>query len=214
MATRVLTPILPQKPYYVKRLKTPVFAPDMASAILDQSGYKERGKDGIRLAIRDGKKIRLSLTLLTTGKQLGKDIAALVSEEARKVGIEIKIEVMDFAKILEKVKSGKYDMANLVVRQFPGLDDPYLAWNSSNAFGKGGNYCNFSNLTVDRITEEIRIEKSPQKREKLYKQFQLVLATQYPVIFLFSPKNRIIVRNDLHPEFSVKRPGYFENMMH
>lgn len=214
LATRVVTPVLPQKPYYLKNINPPKYDPKAAAAILDQTGYKTKGKDGIRLITKDGKTQRLSFTLLTTGKQLGKDIGALLSEEARRVGIEIKIEVLDFSKILERVKAGNYDMANLVVRQFPGLDDPYLAWNSANAFGKGGNYCNFSHPAIDRITEEIRIEKSAKQREKLYKNFQKTLASQYPVIFLFSPKNRIIVRKELHPEFSVKRPGYFENTMH
>ena len=105
-------------------------------------------------------------------------------------------------------------MANLAVKQFPGLDDPYLAWNSANAFGKGSNYCNFSNPLVDRITESIRTVKSNKERTTLYQNFQRAIISHYAVIFLFTPKNRIIVRKDLNPVFSVKRPGYFENTMH
>ena len=213
-ATKVFSPILSQKPYAVNNLKPVVYNPEMSAAILDQNGYSKKGKDGIRQFVKDGKTYRMSFSLLTTGKQLGKDIAGLFSEEARKIGIEIKIEVMDFPKILERIKSGNYDMANLAVKQFPGLDDPYLAWNSANAFGKGSNYCNFSNPLVDRITESIRTVKSNKERTTLYQNFQRAIISHYPVIFLFTPKNRIIVRKDLNPVFSVKRPGYFENTMH
>ena len=212
-ASRVLSPILSQKPYFVNNLKAPDYNPNKAAAILDQSGYKSKGADGVRTKMIDGKNVRLSMTLLTTGKQLGKDIAALLSEEARKIGVEIKIETMDFSKILERIKAGKYDMANLVVKQFPGLDDPYIAWNSANAFGKGSNYCNFSDPAIDRITEAIRTVKSNKEREKLYKDFQRKIVVLSPVIFLFSPKNQIVVKKELDPVFSSKRPGYFENTM-
>ncbi len=210
-AEKVKSPILPQKPYYVSNLPDIEYNLPKAVAILDQSGYSEKGADGIRTKTIDGQPMRLSFTILTTGKQLGKDVATLLIDEARKVGIEIKMESMDFPKILERIKTGKYDMANLVVKQFPGLDDPYLAWNSANAFGQGSNYCNVNIPAIDRITEEIRTASSQADRYKLYKDFQVKLAEQYPVIFLFSPKNQILIHEGMTMATSAKRPGYFEN---
>ncbi|HMY84206.1 MAG TPA: peptide ABC transporter substrate-binding protein [Saprospiraceae bacterium] len=210
-AEKVKSPILAQKPYYVSNLPDIEYNPAKARAILDQFGYHEIGADGIRTKKINGQPMRMSFTILTTGKQLGRDVATLLINEARKVGIEVKMETMDFPKILERIKSGKYDMANLVVKQFPGLDDPYLAWNSTNAFGKGSNYCNVNNPAIDRITEEIRTAPSQADRYKLYREFQVKLAEQYPVIFLFSPKNQILIQEGLTMVTSPKRPGYFEN---
>jgi len=212
-ANKVISPILPQKPYYVGNLKSPDHNPSKAAAILDQAGYNVRGNDGIRVKNINGKNERLSLTILTTGKQLGKDVATLLKNEAAKIGVEIRIEILDFPKILERIRAGNYDMANLVVKQFPGLDDPYLAWNSSNAFGKGSNYCNFSNPAIDRITDEIRSAGSSKERDKLYKDFQRKIVEQYPAIFLFSPKNQLVIREGREILTSAKRPGYFENTM-
>lgn len=212
-ANRVISPILPQKPYYIDNLKSPDYNPSKAAAILDQAGYNMRGNDGIRVKNINGKNERLSLTILTTGKQLGKDVAVLLKNEAAKIGVEIRIEILDFPKILERVRAGNYDMANLVVRQFPGLDDPYLAWNSSNAFGKGSNYCNFSNPAIDRITDEIRRAKSSRERDKLYKDFQRKIVDLYPAIFLFSPRSQLVIREGREILTSAKRPGYFENTM-
>lgn len=212
-ANKVISPILPQKPYYVGNLKSPDHNPSKAAAILDQAGYNVRGNDGIRVKNINGKSERLSLTILTTGKQLGKDVATLLKNEAAKIGVEIRIEILDFPKILERIRAGNYDMANLVVKQFPGLDDPYLAWNSSNAFGKGSNYCNFSNPAIDRITDEIRSAGSSKERDKLYRDFQRKIVEQYPAIFLFSPKNQLVIREGREILTSAKRPGYFENTM-
>lgn len=211
LATRITTPILQQKPYYAKQLKPVEYRPDLAASLLDSAGYTQRNARGVRYKIIDDKEVQLSFTLLTTGKQLGKDIAAIFSEEAAKLGVEIKAQTMEFSAIMNEVRKGNFDMANLVVRQFPGIDDPFLSWHSSNGFGNGGNYTNFSDPEIDKITENIRSTTNTRERNSLFIDFQNRLYNQYPAIFLFSPKNCIAVNKSLDISFSVKRPGYFEN---
>jgi ABC-type transport system substrate-binding protein len=115
-ADRVKSPILHQKPYYVPNLPLVEFNPNKAVELLKKSGYSTMGSDGIRQKVVNNKPQRLTFTILTTGKQLGKDVATLLKNEAQKVGVEIKIEILDFPKILERVKAGNYDLANLVVK--------------------------------------------------------------------------------------------------
>jgi ABC-type transport system substrate-binding protein len=213
-ADRVKSPILHQKPYYVPNLPLVEFNPNKAVELLKKSGYSTMGSDGIRQKVVNNKSQRLTFTILTTGKQLGKDVATLLKNEAQKVGVEIKIEILDFPKILERVKAGNYDLANLVVKQFPGLDDPYIGWNSFNAYGRGSNYCNVVDPEIDRITEAIRITTNANDRNRLYQEFQIKLVALQPVIFLFSPKNNIVIKDGLTMVTSAKRPGYFENTVH
>lgn len=210
-AERVTSPVLHQKPYYVKDLQPVEYDPDKAASLLDEAGYQDRNNDGTRVKIIDGKPQKLSFSIMTTGKQLGKDVATLLKNEAQKVGIEIRIEVMDFPKMLERIKSGKYDLANLVVKQFPGLDDPYIGWNSANAYGKGSNYSNVNDPEIDRITEAIRTTHSVNNRQQLYQDFQRRIVEIQPVIFLFSPKNNIVIKDGMTIVTSARRPGYFEN---
>ncbi|MCO6460667.1 MAG: peptide ABC transporter substrate-binding protein [Saprospiraceae bacterium] len=210
-AERVISPVLHQKPYYVKDLQPVEYDPDKAASLLDEAGYQDRNNDGTRVKIIDGKPQKLSFSIMTTGKQLGKDVATLLKNEAQKVGIEIRIEVMDFPKMLERIKSGKYDLANLVVKQFPGLDDPYIGWNSANAYGKGSNYSNVNDPEIDRITEAIRTTHSVNNRQQLYRDFQRRIVEIQPVIFLFSPKNNIVIKDGMTIVTSARRPGYFEN---
>jgi len=210
-AERVTSPVLHQKPYYVKDLQPVEYDPDKAASLLDEAGYQDRNNDGTRVKIIDGKPQKLSFSIMTTGKQLGKDVATLLKNEAQKVGIEIRIEVMDFPKMLERIKSGKYDLANLVVKQFPGLDDPYIGWNSANAYGKGSNYSNVNDPEIDRITEAIRTTHSVNNRQQLYRDFQRRIVEIQPVIFLFSPKNNIVIKDGMTIVTSARRPGYFEN---
>lgn len=212
-AKLINAPISPSKFYYNKSLNPVKFNPALSAKLLDESGW-QISSDGIRSKVIDGKLVPLSLSLLTTGKPLGQAIANLLRDECGKLGITIKIETMEFPKIMERVKNGQYDLANLVVKQFPGLDDPFISWHSSNTDGLGANYSNVSSTKVDSIVSAIRTESDEQRRSQLYQAFQQEIYDLQPVIFLFSPTNCIVARKSLDPIFSEKRPGYFENMMH
>lgn len=212
-ASRIDGPILPEKPYFDKSIPVIEFDPKVSASLLDSSGWRLAPDAEVRTKVVDGAVRKLKLDYYTTGTPLGRDLATLIQNEARKAGIEINIITLEFSEILKKVKTGDYDMANMVSRQFPGLDDPYLAWHSENAFGKGTNVANVVDHRVDSLVTEIRIAKDTKERNADYRAFQERIHELQPVIFLFAPQNCIIVRSTLDPVFSAKRPGYFENQM-
>lgn len=212
-ATRIYGPILPLKSYYNAPAAPEKYNPENSKKLLENAGWKISAGNEVRSKIINGKIVKLRFEYLTTGKQLGKDLAALLANEAAKIGIQIIPKTMEFGEILKLVKTSQYDMANMVTKQFPGLDDPYLAWNSSNAFGKGTNVSNLQSPKIDTLTELIRNASDATIRNKYYKEFQSEIYKLQPVIFLFTPQNCILVRKDLDPQFSARRPGYFENTM-
>lgn len=212
-ATRVVSPILPRKFYYNKALIPVSFDPSSSQKLLEEGGWKLESGQRVRSKRINGKVIPLQFTYLTTGKQLGKEMTALLQNEAAKIGISIQPEVMEFTQILQKVKAGSYDLANMAASQFPGLDDPYLSWHSSNAFGKGTNVANLQNPLIDSLVAQIRNAPDEATRNKFFKDFQVTMYKLQPVIFLFSPQNCILINKKLHPVFSMRRPGYFENSM-
>jgi ABC-type transport system substrate-binding protein len=212
-ASRIDGPILPVKPYFDKKIPAIKFDPAESNRLLDSSGWVLSPGAKVRTKVIDGSVRKLKLDYYTTGTPLGRDLATLIRNEALKAGIDINIVTLEFSEILKKVKTGDYDMANMVSRQFPGLDDPYLSWHSENAFGKGTNVSNVTDPIVDSLVVEIRQAPGSKERNADYVAFQQRIHELQPVIFLFAPQNCIIVRSTLDPTFSVKRPGYFENEM-
>ena len=212
-ATRIYGPVLPLKKYYHAPDAPPKYDPAHSAKLLDEAGWKLKPGSQVRSRNINGKEVALNFVYLTTGKQMGKDMVALLADEAAKIGIRIEARIMEFPEILKLVKTGQYDLANMVTRQFPGLDDPYLAWHSSNAFGKGTNVANIQSPVLDSLTEQIRAATNEAERNKYYRAFQQEIYRQQPVIFLFAPQNCILVRKELDPQFSPRRPGYFENTL-
>ncbi len=66
--------------------------------------------------------------------------------------------------------------------------DAYQVWHSSQASNKGSNAISYKNARVDEILELYRREFDPQKRIKLYNEFQKIISDEQPYTFLYLPK--------------------------
>jgi peptide/nickel transport system substrate-binding protein len=76
--------------------------PQRAKQLLDEAGYYD--PDG------DGPQHRLSITLTTTTNQLSRNIAAILQEQLRRVGIELNLQSLEFATLLDRINRGEFDL--------------------------------------------------------------------------------------------------------
>ncbi len=122
------------------------YSVEKAGEAFARAGFTRRGADGI-LENADG--TRLSFTL-TTGYQRLADPLTILEQEARKAGVEFKLEILDSTAGWKKVQEKKHEIMltalNVSVEPYPRYHDNY---HSYNAFNEDGSLkANTNNFTV------------------------------------------------------------------
>jgi peptide/nickel transport system substrate-binding protein len=81
--------------------------PERAKQLLDEAGFTD--PDG------DGTQTRVTIKLMTNTTQITRNIASIMKEQLRAVGINLEIESFEFATLIDKVTKGQFDMYYLRV---------------------------------------------------------------------------------------------------
>ena len=212
LAVRTIGPIHPNKPYYLSDYQPLSFDLTEAEKLLNQAGWKIRNGQSVLSKEVDGQLTPLSLGVVASRSQLSQDLAILMQENARKIGIDINIQPLEFRALVQRVRKGDFELAFLASTQHPGLDDPYNNWHSDNASNIGANYCKFTNDRCDRICEQIRTALNSKERDRLYRAFQEVIYEEQPALFLVAPKKIVVTNQRIRLKPSAVRPGYFVNL--
>ncbi len=169
------------------------YNPEQAKALLDAAGWKV-GPDGIRQ--RHGK--RFSFTLITNnGNDTRKDITTLVQDDLRKIGIEVKIEIYEWAVFLKKVRSGDFD-ATALGWGLPNNYDQYKIWHSSQSHSDEMNYIGYQNLHVDQLLVKLQEEYNHEKIIQLAGELQQIIYNDQPYLFLFVSPSTSVVRRGMY----------------
>ena len=177
----------PYKPgtwaYKPKVEADPGYDPVRASALLAEAGFV-MGKDGI--LEKDGKP--LSFTIMTNqGNDQRLKCAQIIQMRLKRVGIDVKIRVMEWASFLTNfIDKGRFEAVLLgwTISQDPDL---YDVWHSSKTGPKELNFVGYKNAEVDRLIVEGRGTFDPEKRRDCYYRIQEILAKDQPYTFLYVP---------------------------
>ena len=212
LAIRTIGDFHPSKSYYNDKLKPIDFNQDKAAALLDEAGWKRNEDTGIREKKINGKTEKLAFEILITGSPLSKNIALLMQEAAQQVGMQIKPVSKKFSLIRkENLSNLNYDMTMIVAGQSEAPDDPYAKWHSDNAKPGTKNITGYKNAEVDKLIDELRTKTDAQARDPLYKDIQRLIYEDQPVVFLYSPLDKIMISDKFEAITTSKRPGYFAN---
>lgn len=186
----VESPFFVEGDQYDHSLVTRPYNPKMAKQLLAEAGWNDHDGDG--LLDKDGKKFEFTF-LYPASATFTKRLAPILKEDLKKVGIEMRIERMEWAAFLNRIEKKKFDATSLGWSTgFEG--DPYQVWHSSQAaMQRGSNFVSFSNKEADRLIEQAREEFSKERRNTLYKRFQKILYKEQPYTFLFANYSLVVV---------------------
>ncbi|GAB4165454.1 MAG: hypothetical protein Fur0032_02220 [Terrimicrobiaceae bacterium] len=190
----------PQMWFYDPNIKPIEYNKDTARKLLAEAGWVP-GPDGI--LTRDSK--RFSFTLITnSGNEIRRDIATLVQDDLREIGIEVKVETYEWAVFLRNfVNKGEFDA--VVLGWALGLDyDQYQIWHSSQTNPEQLNMVGYKNPKVDRLLEDIRQEYSRPLILRLASDLQQTIYNDQPYLFLYVPESTTVLWKDT---FRIRRPG-------
>lgn len=170
-----------------------------AADMLDKEGWKLDSTDGIRkLTTYETKTVKktttktavqtpLAITLTTVEAKENMAVADIIKRNWDALGIQTTLNIVPGSKIQKDViRPREYEA--LLYGEIIGTDpDPYPFWHSSQNSASGLNLAVYSNRRVDEILEKARVSADNAEREKMYREFQDILAEEVPAILLYSP---------------------------
>lgn len=189
LAGRTTGPFLPGSSSYDETL--PPIPHDLTKAreMLEKAGWIDSDQDGVRDKVIDGQKVaaRFELMIYTDAPSY-RQIAEIVKEECRKIGIDVQIAPTKWNLMLQKLRKREYEAA-MLGWAMSWKQDPFQLWHSSQAdVPDSSNHVAYRNPEVDRLIEELRITMNEEKQHQLYKQIHRLIYEDQPYTFLFSDR--------------------------
>lgn len=182
-------PVLPGNWAYASDLPAIEFDPIRASEQLDQAEWliPEGAAPGGDEYVRSKEELTLTLTLLHGPSEAHAQIAAMVADYWRAIGVAVEVEQLQADELQDALQDRDYEAAltELDLGRYPD-PDPYPLWHDSQA-ESGQNYSGFSDRNSGIWIEQARTTNDRARRAELYQSFQHRFLDQIPAILIYHP---------------------------
>ncbi|MDW7680399.1 MAG: peptide-binding protein [bacterium] len=181
LATPAKGPLLPFVWAFDKNLEDIKYDPALAQSLLNQNGWKDSNNDGI--LDRDGEKLALSIKT-NSGSQMRKDIAVMVQAQLKAIGVDAKVDIVEFNLMLDQVFGNKdFDVL------LSGWDADFTVNPTdlfhSDAITNGYNFVSYKNPRIDFLLEKGRQTAKQEQAQPYWSEFQKIILEDCPYSFLF-----------------------------
>ena len=156
------------------------YDPDAARALLKESGWEDRDGDG--LLDRDGRPFRFDLET-NQGSRLRADVAQMVAEQLRRIGIEATPRVYEFGAFIDRHEKHDFDAFVGSWRESTKVDLK-SAFHSASREG-GYDYGMYANVELDAVIDRARATATTEAARVLWFKAQAIIASDQPYTFLF-----------------------------
>jgi len=208
-AKPIVGPIHPSKSYYAKDISPYTYNPAEAKRLLNEAGWADTDRDGILDKMMNGRRVPLSLKLLTPGGiALSEMIAQNIKDKARQLQIDIVLDPQDISTIIKNIGEGNFQLANTAAVNQIGLDELTQPFHSTSAMNRG----RYKNVQLDSIIDAIRTTENEKIRSELYVKAQHIIYEDVPVIFLYAAERRYIISKKYNYVLTAEGLGFFEQM--
>jgi peptide/nickel transport system substrate-binding protein len=186
-------------PAYDRTIEPYPFDPPAAVSLLRTLGWSDHDGDGT--LDREGTPFAFEF-LVSAGSKTGEQIATVLQEDLKAVGIRMTIRKLEWAVFLQRVQEHAFDACTLGW-SLGWESDPYQLWHSSQ-IDKGSNFVGFHHAEADGLIEVARREFDAQRRYAFYHRFHRILHEEQPYTFLFTIEalvavNRRFQNVQVHP---------------
>ena len=132
--------------------------PERAKQLLDEAGLPD--PDG------DGPRSRVTITMLTTTTQLSRNIASIMQDQLRRVGIQLELQSLEPATLFDKLGKGQFDLYYLIGIGFNQLTDVFQFVYHSR----------YQDPQFNEAIAKLRATGDPAQMQPLFDQIALALA--------------------------------------
>ncbi len=173
------------------------YNPERAKQLLDEAGWVDSNGDGIR--DKDGQDLSVRFVVYNSRAELPL-YAEAVQADMRKIGMDVKIETVDYNLLDQMGMDGDYDlMISNITTANTGDPEVYLRWYwQTNVDGSNPqNGSGYSNPEYDATLEALSVEFDPMKRRELIIKAQQILLDDSAALFLGYPMTNIVAKSYL-----------------
>jgi peptide/nickel transport system substrate-binding protein len=175
-------------PVYDHSIEPWAHDPAEAERLLNEAGWVDHDGDGIR--DKDGVKFSFEF-LISSGSAYAEQLATILQEDLKKVGIEVSIRRLEWATFEQQVQDRKFE-ATTMGWSMEIEGDPFQVWHSSQA-DKGSNHVGFINAEADEIIDQGRREFDKEKRRAMYRRLHAIIHEEQPYTFFYCPQDLTLV---------------------
>jgi peptide/nickel transport system substrate-binding protein len=138
------------------------------------------------------------------GNEVRKDIATLVQDNLKTIGVEVHVEIYEWAVFISRfINKLEFD-ATVLGWSTPPDFDAYQVWHSSQTNPEQLNFVGYKNPEVDKLLDQIRQEFRPDRIRALAGEIQRLIFDDQPYLFLFVPDATSVMWKDT---FRICRPN-------
>jgi len=179
---RPATGLLPSSHWAYKK-GSPAYGydPTLARHLLDEAGFPDPdGKNGAP---------RLRLNFKTSQNETRIEVAEVIQEQLRQVGIALDVRSYEWGTFFSDVRKGNFQLYSLT---WVGVLDPdmyHYIFHSQSVPPRGANRGRYRNARLDRWLEAGRGLSGTEERREIYGQVQEILAKDLPYVNLWHATN-------------------------
>lgn len=205
IAKPIHSPILEGSLGYDASLTGYMYSPTSSSALISSLGWNlvDETLKSTSTATTTDKKIRkkgndtLRFTITTIDRNNNVELAHAIKDQWARIGIESTVEVVDPTQFIRDVIRGR-DFDMVLFGGIYGQDPDYFPfWHSTQTKDPGLNISLYQNSKVDALLDQARIELDESKRIMIYKDFQTILLSDAPAVFLYEPIGTYILPSNI-----------------
>lgn len=179
-----------------------------AAALLEEAGWIDRDRDGVREKLVEGRALPFRFNMVTYGHR-PEMIAAMeiFRDDLKKIGVTMNIVPVEWSVMIQRMEDKDFDAFTggwLLAYE----TDLYQLWHSSQADeARSSNRIGFRNREADVIIEKVRRTFDEAARTELFHQFHRLVHEEQPYTFWFQSRNVGAWRHDVkNVSFSQLRP--------
>lgn len=180
-------PVYRQSEYANQSVQVISYDPKGAIALFKKEGWTDSDNDMILDKMIDGRKVKMSFTILEPSKDFVKYLTVF-KEDAKKAGVEVKIKYIEWNSFIKSLDERKFEAVRLGWSGGSVDWDPKQVWHSDSATNMGSNFVGYSNKKVDKWIDEARFTLDKNARKKILNKVFKEIAEDYPYVFLFNDK--------------------------
>lgn len=189
-------PVFPGTWAYSEEVEMTGYQPDEAVELLKNAGFV-LGEEGTQ-EVRSREGVPLSFTLTYPEDELHEEIANAIMRDWARLGVEVKLEAVDYETLVRNfLIPRKFEAVLVEYNMFDSPDpDPYTFWHQTQV-GKGQNFSGWNDRRASEYLEQARVMTRMADRERLYKNFQNHFEHEVPAILLYYPVYSYAVDNQV-----------------
>ncbi len=183
MSRRAFGPVYPDSPYALKGQQPILYNSKDALKNLRAAGWKDTDGDNILDKVIDGKKRKLSLTILEPYEPYVKYLT-IFKEDAKKAGVDINIKLIEWSSFVKLLEERSFQAVRLAWSATVDWE-PKQIWHSQSIKG-GSNFVGYNNKSMDKLIDKARQTHNMDERVKILNKVQKQIIDDCPYTWLIT----------------------------